>query len=512
MTATSNSRNFSLKILFAFFVIATAAFHLGNALKHRGFYRDIHLGTALHYAATKIDLPNTIIVGFNATNTPTIQEFPLWQAAAGLAFKVLGTWEGWANAVSLIFLFTGFYPLFQLTKARLGDRVAWWTLILFITQPLVFVQSGTAATDGMSIAVAIWFWYFALRLLEKPTWMTWAVASLLGALSAATKLPFFAATGLAVFFVLLKDHRAEFRRWLALGSVGAVSAVLFFAWTKCTDNYQKDALFAFVDLRLSNPEMVWWYFGDWAYRLSPKYWIRGGWWMANVLFGGFMMIALLALGWRQRGNSAFAKFGILGGALVTLVFSHLVLTHSHYYLMFSAPVAILSAQAVAAIEEKFRSAGAEPSGRTAAVAGIVLALGLGQGLIGMRLPTHYDTYPDKITQTLQKYTVPSDKLLIQGGGWGGDALFHAKRNGLSIWNAKMFENAETFDKLKSLGYNKLVMISESPVMTAIKQVVPGQGDVQREVYGKFSSPVIESWPTLYQSADILIKEIPQSSK
>src|SRR5271169_6095222 len=82
----------------ACFAAATCLFHLASARAGHPLYRDQHLGTALRYAQTKIDLTRPIIVGFNANQAPTPQELPLWQAACALVFKSFGFWYGWANA------------------------------------------------------------------------------------------------------------------------------------------------------------------------------------------------------------------------------------------------------------------------------------------------------------------------------------------------------------------------------------------------------------------------------
>src|SRR5438477_5605063 len=76
-------------------------FHLGSAAVGRSIYRDIHLGTALAYSKGPINLLKPVVIGFNLNDTPTPQELPVWQASAGLAFKLFGSWFGWANLVSL---------------------------------------------------------------------------------------------------------------------------------------------------------------------------------------------------------------------------------------------------------------------------------------------------------------------------------------------------------------------------------------------------------------------------
>ena len=82
--------------------IGIVAFHLTYAAAGFSHYRDQHLGTALIYAREGVDLLRPIIVGFNANNAPTPQEFPIWQAAASLPMRWFGEWFGWANIVSLL--------------------------------------------------------------------------------------------------------------------------------------------------------------------------------------------------------------------------------------------------------------------------------------------------------------------------------------------------------------------------------------------------------------------------
>src|ERR1035437_5885023 len=88
-----NERNqpFSLVPLVAVLFGLIVAFHLGNALTGKSLIRASHLGTALVYAHGHINLLRPVIVGFNATGTPTAQELPLWQAAVALVFKATGS-------------------------------------------------------------------------------------------------------------------------------------------------------------------------------------------------------------------------------------------------------------------------------------------------------------------------------------------------------------------------------------------------------------------------------------
>ncbi len=506
---TSPSSNKPAFFLLGTLIIAAIAFPLLCAWKGFPLYRDIHLGTAVEYSKHTIGISATQIVGFNATGTPTIQEFPIWQILAGAALKTLGPWWGWANVVSILIFITSLYPLYMLGRACIGHRGGPWTLIFYLTQPLVFRYFGIASTDGTSITAMIWFLYFGYRILSAPSFkiILWSGAAVAGTATALLKLPFFMATGIALLGYHLLTNRKSFKHLVALGSIGFLAGIAFLFWTKYTDKLQAGALFPFVDLRLSNAEMLFWYFGDLKYRLTPGVWIKGGWRALNCLFGSFVLLGLGTLGIFKSRPLQLPLCLIGGTGITTLVFTHIILHHSHYYLMLSPAVAMLSANGFLWLKDSF-SMSQRREQTIVTVVGILLGMSLVQGLMGMKITETFDPYSKKISTLVEKYTRPTDKLLIQGGGWGGDILNRSNRVGLSIWCTKFLEDPANFEKLKDLGYNKLVMISESPMMHAIQAVNPGESDRKRESYEQQRTTIARNWPILYQTEDIIIQEIP----
>ncbi|MBE2179403.1 MAG: glycosyltransferase family 39 protein [Chthoniobacterales bacterium] len=496
-------------------VLATAsllgifAFHLFYAWQGFPIFRDQHLGAALIYARDGIDLLRPVIVGFNANNAPTPQEFPLWQAAASLPLRWFGGWFGWANIVSILLFCTALYPAYRL-GAELGGRAAgWWTVALLLIQPLVWTQGGQAGTDSTCIAAAIWFFYCGHRALRTPRKVMWTLATAVtGALAATLKLPFMMAAGLALGILLLLNHRKNPSAWVSLGIAGAFAAGVFAVWTHHTDACIAQAEFPYVDLRLShNPEMVWWYFGDWNYRLNPANWIKGGWRALNGLFGSFALVALpaAALGLRRAPSTAVA---LLAGAFaVTCIFSHLVLHHHQYFLMYSLPVALLITPVVSGGWARLESVWRWPKFLLVAALLVVGLLGVLQGIIGLET-IHQDPYPDTITRRIKEHTSPQDKLLIVGGGWGGDYLFLSDREGLSIWSAGFLDENDNLRRLRDLGYTKLVLIGESPLAAALQMTNPGGADYQRRTYEPALSPASREWTTVHQDADLIIKQLP----
>jgi hypothetical protein len=171
------------------------------------------------------------------------------------------------------------------------------------------------------------------------------------------------ATGLAGFFLLLKTRVFKLRALVALAGVGVVAGILFLLWTCYTDAAQAGAEFKFVDLRVAkdNPEMLFWYFGDWHYRLNPANWAKAGWRFATAVFGSFSLIILFVYGLAGRRVHPAAKLLLAGAFLTTLVFSHLVLHHYHYYLMFTPAVALLCAAPLEKIEAFLAEQGVRPA-------------------------------------------------------------------------------------------------------------------------------------------------------
>ena len=485
-------------------------FHLLYAWFGFSHYRDQHLGTALVYARDGIDLLRPVIVGFNANNAPTPLEFPLWQAVASLPLRWFGEWFGWANIVSLLLFFTAMYPVHRLGARLGGNSVGWWAVALLLVQPLVWVNGGMAATDGTSIAAAIWFFYCGCRALEGSRRLFWTVdTALTGALAATLKLPFMMAAGIALGMILVVQHRRDLAAWLSLSAAALFAGAVFLAWTRYTDACIAQAEFGFVDLRLShNPEMVFWYFGDWNYRLNPANWIKGGWRAINGIFGSFALVAVpvAAFGLRRTNLSALAL--LAGTLIVTAVFSHLVLHHHQYFLMYSLPATLLMAPVVADGWSRLSAAWRWPQPMLVAALVLIAFLGVLQGLIGLE-SIHQDPYPSAVAKRLREHTTPDDRLLIVEGGWGGNFLFLTGREGLSIWNAAFLEKEDNLRRLRQLGYSKLVLISESPLATALQMTNPGGAGYKRKTYDQAMTPQSRAWATIYQDDDLMVKQLPE---
>jgi hypothetical protein len=497
------------------------ALHLGGALVGRPLIRSLHLGPALNYARGSIDLLRPVVVGFNATGTPTAQELPLWQAATGLVFKAAGsTWHGWANLVSLLLFTAGLWPFFRLARRYVGERAAWWSTGFLLAQPLIVFQAGNAGADSLCLTLTLWFLFCADRMIQTGKVWWWLPTAVFAVLSAVSKLPFFMAAGLCSVFMLWLKGGKDRRTWVLLAAAGVLAAGALAVWTRYTDSLAAQAEYPYAELRLSqSPHIVQWYFGDLKSRLAPGPWIKGGWRFLHATVGSLPMVALLAAALLRSGNR-LPKLWLLATFLTTLTFSNLVLVHYHYFLMCCPAVAMLCGATLARWED-FWTGEIPRAWLRMGLAGAVLVFTAIDGLIASKVANDYDYFPQEAAAVIRQHTKPDDKLIIYGEGqWGGEVLIPAGRQGLSVLSLDdphgmptvkglrtLLNNEGDLRRLKDLGYNKLVLLSESPVRFAVAAVNPGSKR-KRIYYPASVSEKVDAWPVVYRSEDILIKEIP----
>ena len=484
----------------AVFIFLSAIWIYAGVWVNLGFpiYRDQHLGTAIKYANEGVDLLRPVIMGFNATGTGTPQEFPVWQALAGLALRLMGGWWGAAIIVSLL-LFSLSLPFFWKTAKGDSDaKTAWIALLFLLSQPLVFHLAGGAQTDGLSLALLFFFIYSSESLRTKPSSSVFFVCLLASCLLALTKLPYLMVGGGAAILRLLLLRRSTVSQWVFLGASGAIALIIFWLWNRWCDHEIGRAVFRYRLLTFR--EIPDWFLGSWEYRLNPLNYLKAGWRALACLWGSFILVGLTVYGLCKNPRSLGACL-FYGALLTTMIFTKLVLIHRHYYLMYAPGVALLNAAALFALlpnQNKLIPLILSP----------LLFLSLAQGLIDIEVVSTGDPHMKRMGTIIAQNTSEKDKLLILGGGWGGDAFLHSGRNGLSVDDTALPENPDSCRSLKALGYTKFIWIAESPLLHALQITNPGEGGRTRERFPVKPAPQTLSWRAIYWSDDIVIKELP----
>lgn len=461
-------------------------------------YRDQHLGTAIKYANEGVDLLRPVIVGFNATGTGTPQEFPFWQALAGLALRLMGGWWGAATIVSLL-LFSLSLPFFwKAAKEDSDAKTAWIALLFLLSQPLVFHLAGGAQTDGLSLGLLFFFFYSSESLRTKPSYRIFFVCLLASCLLALTKLPYLMVGGGAAILRLLLLRRATVSQWVFLSASGAIALTIFWLWNHWCDHEIGRAVFRYRPLTFR--EIPDWFLGSWEYRLNPLNYLKASWRALACLWGSFILVGLTVYGLWKNPRSLGACL-LYGALLTTMVFTKLVLIHRHYYLMYAPGVALLNAAALFALFPY-------PKKLIPLILAPLLLLSLAQGLIDIEVVATGDPHMKNMGTIIAQNTSEKEKLLILGGGWGGDAFLHSGRNGLSVDDTALPENHDSCRSLKALGYTKFIWIAESPLLHALQITNPGGSGRTRERFPVKPAPQTFSWHTIFGSNEIVIKELP----
>jgi hypothetical protein len=496
-----------LQLAVVLFGIALIAFHLSFAATGHCIMRDQHMNTAVQYAKGRIDLLHPMVPGVNANSVPTILELPIWQAATALLMKTFGSrWYGWGNVVSLLFLCSSFWPLIALARKLVSPRAAWWAALFYVTQPLTFLWGGMAEVSGAAAAFSLWFCYLAVQSFDSKNGLWSLAAGAAGILAALTKAPFFMAAGLMALFYVLREHRKSPEAWLKLSLVGFVSCLAFVLWTRHANHYAEMAEFPYYDLRIKGGSNFEWFFGGLSARLNPRLWMKGAWRFPIALFGSVSLALLPLLGWPNR-RAGVVRWWVAAGVLTTVVFTSVVLNHWHYYMIFAAPVAFLAAIAAEELEGAVRSTFGRGSVAWFLLLIAILSAALVQGLERMHVRLYLDTFFAEQGETIKRHSAPTDKLVVLGFDWGTPFL-QADRDGLMSPDLNVINDPAKLERLKQLGFTRLVLMNRSPLVVATTMAT-GNYFERRYVLTEKIPPVARNWLVLFSSEDLIIFEIPR---
>jgi hypothetical protein len=177
--------------------------------------------------------------------------------------------------------------------------------------------------------------------------------------------------------------------------------------------------------------------------------------------------------------------------------------------MFSPAVALLNAYAASELWQRLQNHSTIRSLLASGAVLLILFLSLLQGLMQIEaLNLTADPYMRKLADKVAAHTTPDDKIVVINGGWGGDLMILSGRRGLSADTPDIVNTKQQGRSLGSLGYNKVVIASESPLLHAVQVTNPGSAERERILWESFATPEFVDWQEIYRSDDIVIKELP----
>ncbi len=358
-----------------------------------------------------------------------------------------------------------------------------------------------AAADGTAWALAVWFVYLAFRMLHGGGWKWWPAAVVAGCLSATTKAPFFMVAGLTAFFWLLWEQRHSRTAWLQLASVGAASCLVFWAWSVHAQKMYDLAEFPLMNLSaLKGGGVRSWYFGDLTFRLKISNWIFGGWHGMNLVMGNPGLTLLLLAGLRLRRTWP-AFLWLAAATAATLVFTPLVLMHWHYFFIFSPAVALLCGCAAQEFEPAVWQSMRVGAVCRCAVLLLATVASVVTSLRTLHISMFFDSYKDNVAKILKQHTLPGDKLVVWGMVWS-DPFMRAEREGftggLRIESTAWLEDSKKLERLKELGYTKLVLLNPSPFVVALTTETGTHASVTADLVQHVPA-VAKNWPVVFNS-------------
>jgi hypothetical protein len=143
--------------------------------------------------------PRTDLCGSNSDIIAS--EFPLFNYLIYLVAKVFGYQHWYGRLINLLFSSAGIYAFYLLAKKYFGERVAFFSGIIFLTSAW-FSFSRKIMPDTFSVALVLMGLYFLSRFIDKNKTVDILLFILLSALGGLSKIPSTIILSLAIIPVL----------------------------------------------------------------------------------------------------------------------------------------------------------------------------------------------------------------------------------------------------------------------------------------------------------------------
>jgi hypothetical protein len=295
--------------------------------------RFVEAGFSVHGLTIDIDGPKPFHV---------VYEFPVFQALAGLFFKLFFPAYFWGKLVSLVSLAVGFWVALRLACRQWGPAITWRAGLFFAVSPITLLVSASFQPDALALGVSVMAAGCLCAWRERPTILRWALFLVVLLVAALTKftvlVPFLPLLVWAVFYQNGRWRMLRVQEWLLAVFIFLVP---FVAW-----NLHRSTL---MDPRYLVGERDVFLIGDLTRFFRAGFYVKPAFILgAMVLCGAGVPLALLGLRALDRTTRLLAI-----GIPVYFILIPTVADQTYYALPLVPVLALLAARGALSLEQHF---------------------------------------------------------------------------------------------------------------------------------------------------------------
>ncbi|MBF0553010.1 MAG: glycosyltransferase family 39 protein [Nitrospirae bacterium] len=416
-------------------------------------------------------------------------EFPLFQAAAAVIVKAgLSSIDVAARLTNIIFFYLSAFFLFILCGRFFRERGIAYTIVLcYVLSPYTIFWSRTSMIDYASVAFALGYFYFFLRLLEENEGLfVLGGAVVLGALGYLIKITTMPTVVFPLAYLIVKQLWNNYNK-----AGGALLSYLFhekvffiklltaivvpfaagYLWTVHADNVKNSSLFTEW---LTSGHLEGWNYGTWKQRTELSNWmtilghVKPFMPFTFVLVPAGLVFALK----HPRRYMEFIYTGLFGTLLTVFIFFNLYRAHNYY------PMAVTPFLAVAAgfaiyhiffflLKNKKNTAALHL--KVCIAAACLTLLGyyyIKTATAYLERPLITNKYsPSTISDFIRTITPPDEYIIITDHLWNPSILYYARRKGFMI-NKDYDYGAGLLTFFKEHKFTTIVTVSDYPELLA----------------------------------------------
>jgi hypothetical protein len=162
-------------------------------------------------------------------------QLPLYPFLISILSHVTGNFEVSGQLISIMFSLLAIFPLYLIGKSLFGPRPAFWTTMLYLTNPLMLHCSVDVLKEGLLIFLFFSSVYYSLRFLQEGSgrWLIWIVVfSAAGALVSMIALVVLVALGVWLGYGALRGRVKEkvlaYRYLWVVVAIAGITVIFFF--------------------------------------------------------------------------------------------------------------------------------------------------------------------------------------------------------------------------------------------------------------------------------------------